>query len=1358
MTRPISSPSNSVRKIVNKTVPIKRLNRKQVEDRPVGLVAESESEDEDDLPPRSKQVQSILSIVGSLNKRASEACSYIRGKISNRDIFALLLVDTGNTTPNDLISEEFFLAAELTWIPQDDAMRLGTADSSGGGLQVLGQVEQLKLHVEGMNKPIFLQPWVVRGLSHPVNLGMHFMQRNGVTLKTSQYSSRFIINGESTRTVGLKKGGMFPDQTMDKRFPRNSGQFHEVTKLVWKKKDRGRTKTTGAISTRKREESVGQIHRRQTNQLYVREPVTIPAGSMKFICTQATERVEGEVFVEDLVGRQTRDLEKELLVPRAVYSAINNVYFIAVSNFGSDKIKLRPGTCVASVYRTEDFNICAAAPAKPGGEKIPDSTARAEAATLNQSARGTVTADSRYVPRRSQRTSRATLNPKRERGENLKHQTRCKDRDSRAELGSSSAPRPGKTKLANHNAGATLSGTGLGSASTPRPEKTQPSNQNTTAKLSAKRQGYGERPGLPSTTAGERNGPPGPGRIQNLTDGTHWTKREKEKFIKENLPLDKMKLIQNRPDIQAQLVDMLVENFNCLSLHENDYGETDILEFEIKLKEGTIPKRQHPRPLNPVMQESVKEQIKTWTDQDVIEPANSPWASPLVPVKKKDGRVRWAVDYRFLNHSTIQDSYPLQRIRSNLEKLSGARVYSMLDASGAYHNIRIHPDSRSATTFTSPYGAYQFKRLPFGLVNAGASYSRMVQQMLSQLPEGFVLCYLDDVLVYSSDVDSHLAHLTQVIQLHRAGGIKLQLKKTHLFQEEINYLGHRVSGDGVGMIPEYVERVLDWPTPTSVKELNTFLGFSGYYRSYIPEYAKLTVRLNALKKQTKLEWNHTLETDFQELKSAFRAGRLQGFPRFDSDKPFTLTTDFSATAISGVLSQNQDGEEKFLGAWGRKCNGAEINYPSHKGELLAAIKAMEFYGHILRGKPFILVTDASALKKLESWKSTAPIFMRWYESLAGFNFTVEHKKGSENTNADALSRSRHLPSPTPEECDDVRENVEAEVIIKFAEPSGEVNQVAAAEISAAELQAAQEADSVIRRVRGWVLTGTAPSQSEVKRHHPELAKYRSVFSGDTFKIEKNILYFIPRLNQVVDPAHPARPCLPDALWEHAWQLSHCHPLSGHRGIQETTRKLTARFFTPDMAKRSQERAAACDGCLGKMRSIPARHKELHSNINSYVMEKTFIDLVTMCRSVAGNRYLLTVEDGFSRYVCCYPVPNKEAQTIAQKLAYEHFPRYGLTKQVHSDQGLEFVNQIWAGVCKLLQINHTLTPPYNPSLNIVERAHRTLGTIWRSQTDQDFLAHWDQLVQLSCFAYNSAVHSATGFAPYKISLDEIPSYL
>ena len=456
----------------------------------------------------------------------------------NVDIFTLILVDTGNTTPNDIISEEFFKVAGLTLIPQDKKMRLGTADGAGGGLQVLGQVAQLKLHVEGISKPIVLQPWVVRGLSHPVNISMKFMQENNVILQTNpQGGNRFIINGDSTRTV--RAGEMFPEQKIDSKFPKDSGQYYQAAPLVWErhgrgKRQQGRTRTVEAVSDRKREESIGQIYRRQTNQLYIREPVTIPAGSMKFISTQATERLEGEVFVEDLGEKSTRDLEQGLLVPRAVYSAINNIYFIAISNFGSENIKLRPGTRVAAVYRAEEFNVCVVTPAK-SEEEVLNPTNQVEAATLNQSARGRITADSKYVPHhRSQRTSRATLKPKRERAEKLQLRPRCKD---------SEPPDP-----PNRSDGATLSG------------KTQVNRA---------------RPGLPATTAGARNGPPGPGRIQNLTDGTNWTEKEKEKFIKENLPFSKMKLIQHRPDIQTQLVEMLVENFSCLSLHENDSVRRD---------------------------------------------------------------------------------------------------------------------------------------------------------------------------------------------------------------------------------------------------------------------------------------------------------------------------------------------------------------------------------------------------------------------------------------------------------------------------------------------------------------------------------------------------------------------------------------------------------------------------------------------------------------------------------------------------------------------------------------------------------------------------------------------------------------
>ena len=196
------------------------------------LVVDEESEDEDEETegPETKK-DKIIAKVCSLNWRESKSFSYIRGKVSNKDVYALILVDTDNTTQNNIISEEFFLLTGLPLVQQEE-LTLGTADRKGSGLQVVGRVAELKLHLEGMKTPVYIQPWVVRGLSHPINLGMKFMQENVANLQTNQSSNRFSINGKSTRTVRVR-GGMFPKQTLDKRFPQNSGQFLPAGKLVW---------------------------------------------------------------------------------------------------------------------------------------------------------------------------------------------------------------------------------------------------------------------------------------------------------------------------------------------------------------------------------------------------------------------------------------------------------------------------------------------------------------------------------------------------------------------------------------------------------------------------------------------------------------------------------------------------------------------------------------------------------------------------------------------------------------------------------------------------------------------------------------------------------------------------------------------------------------------------------------------------------------------------------------------------------------------------------------------------------------------------------------------------------------------
>ena len=254
------------------------------------------------------------------------------------------------------------------------------------------------------------------------------------------------------------------------------------------------------------------------------------------------------------------------------------------------------------------------------------------------------------------------------------------------------------------------------------------------------------------------------------------------------------------------------------------------------------------------------------------------------------------------------------------------------------------------------------------------------------------------------------------MEAHTRAGIKIQPKKTKVFQRETKYLGHKVSQRGVEMLDNHVKDIQNWPLPTNCKEMSSFLGFAGYYRGFIPKYSALTNRMNSMKKAEKFEWSEDMEKDFLELKSEFKAGRIQAYPDFDSTEPFILTMDWSALNIAGVLSQKQDGVERFLACWGRKCNRYEKHYSSAKGELLALVKCMKKWEHILKYRPpFLVYTDASSLKYIVNLKSEETIFQHWYAELAQFEFIVIHKKGSENVNANALSRAKHLDEPTAEE-------------------------------------------------------------------------------------------------------------------------------------------------------------------------------------------------------------------------------------------------------------------------------------------------------------------------------------------------------
>ncbi|MCP3668553.1 MAG: hypothetical protein GY696_39745, partial [Gammaproteobacteria bacterium] len=340
------------------------------------------------------------------------------------------------------------------------------------------------------------------------------------------------------------------------------------------------------------------------------------------------------------------------------------------------------------------------------------------------------------------------------------------------------------------------------------------------------------------------------------------------------------------------------------------------------------------------------EQLEAWKRDDVIKVSSSPWASPLVPVRKKDGTVRWAVDFQKLNAALEQDPYPLPKISTLLERSGGHRVYSTLDATAAYFNIEIEPESRKLTAFSTPEGLYQFRRMPFGISTAPAVYSRFIAAAMNPLGSEVCDSYLDDIIAYNDEVADHVHQLRQIFDAHRTADIKLKPKKTQLFRASIDFLGHRLSREGIGMIPSYVDRIRDWPDLKSVADLTSLLGFFGYYRSFITTFAARTADMNSQRKAKKLEWTEEMGKELQALKEEFEGAPIRAVPRFDSEEPFQLTTDFSMKAISAILSQKQDGEERLIAAVGRKTADAEKRYPSWKGEASAVVYGIREFHHI----------------------------------------------------------------------------------------------------------------------------------------------------------------------------------------------------------------------------------------------------------------------------------------------------------------------------------------------------------------------------------------------------------------------------
>ena len=832
--------------------------------------------------------------------------------------------------------------------------------------------------------------------------------------------------------------------------------------------------------------------------------------------------------------------------------------------------------------------------------------------------------------------------------------------------------------------------------------------------------------------------------------------------------LDKLNLegMENWTTTEQQAaMELLKQNADLFSKHSLDLGETQLCTHEIQLTDPK-PFKEAYRRIPPALYDEVRNHLQEMLDLGAVVPSKSPWASPVVLVRKKDGSLCFCIDLRKLNSRTVRDAYSLPRIEESLESLSGATVFTTLDLKSGYWQVKMDPKSQPYTAFTvGPLGFYECARMPFGLTNAPATFQRLMNSCLGDLQHKFCLLYIDDIVIYSATPTDHLQHLTTVFDRLRRAGLKLKPSKCEFFKSSLEYLGHIISTEGVQTNPKKVAAIRKWPRPTTIAELRSFLGFTGYYRRFIQGYSKIACPLNAhlqgveaKKKTTPLKWNPASEQAFQQLKRCCMETPVLAYPDFA--QPFELHTDASVHGLGAALYQaDQRGKKRPVAFASRSLTTAEANYPAHKLEFLALKWAVTCKFHeYLYGQRFTVYTDNNPLTYILSTAKLDAVGHRWVAALAVYHFDIIYKQGKANVEADALSRIK-WPGVLKTIDADVVQAVCASVVIART-PLGEplvlddhliglhFDEVQLGQhvknMNDADWIAAQDADPALHFIRHRLLDKTG-FHGRPPAAHPELKpfwRYRA-----HYLLRNGVLYRSVTSNKT----KWVQLLLPQS--HHPTALKLCHDDLGHHGISRTLALLRDRFFWPSMEKDVKRYLASCDRCL---RFKPPQEKaKLVHIIANHALELVHFDFLKLEPSKGKFEDVLVVTDHFTRFAQAYPARNQTARVTAKLFWDKFICNYGFPDKLIADQGRNFESHLIKELCNLAHVEKLHTTPYHPQTNgQCERFNRTLismvGTL-----DQVGKADWKEHLQALTHAYNCTRSDATGFSPYYLLFGRAP---
>ena len=688
-------------------------------------------------------------------------------------------------------------------------------------------------------------------------------------------------------------------------------------------------------------------------------------------------------------------------------------------------------------------------------------------------------------------------------------------------------------------------------------------------------------------------------------------------------------------------------------------------------------------------------------------------------------------------------------------------------------------ECKAYTAFTcGPLGFYECDTMPFGATNAPATFQRLMHDCLGDLNMNWCIVYLDDIIIFSDTKEEHLKRLEAVFQKLHAAGLKLKPSKCFFFREEIEYLGHVVSGKGISTNPKKVEAVAKWPTPKTVYDVRSFLGFVGYYRRFIKDFSKIAKPIREVitglenqskrsAKKTFIEWTEAADSAFEHLKKLYTSTPILAYP--DYKLPFVLHTDSSSEGLGAVLYQKQNGKLRVIAYASRSVSKSESHYPAHKLEFLALKWAVceKFHEYLYGSNLFEVYTDNNPLTYVLSSAKLDACGQRWVAKLANYNFTIKYKSGLSNVEADASSRISWPEVLADSEDLDVDLNCMDTHVVNaiLAGSRSKTSLIESVSCSSKIIPPELSQDSDSSSNINWMKEQRADPNLTViikliesgqlqkrKQHGKDTPEVKSLLRiTKSLKLVKDILYRKTYTDNSSSKKIQWLLVVPKAYRSRA--LAGCHDDVGHQGRMRTLSLLRERFFWPGMQTEAIQHVLKCTRCL--RRKTPPHVAPLQPIHVTQPLELVHMDYLSLEPSKGNIENVLVITDHFTRYALAYPSKTQTAQARARILWDNFICHYGFPEKFISDQGRNFESDLIKELCKIAGVKKLHTTPYHPQGNgQCERFNSTLCNMLGTLSEEE-KSDWKSYLGCMTHAYNCTKHASTTYSPYYLMFGRHP---